>query len=77
MGAWITGILLMLAGYVSAEGVSSQPASALMMIRIDFAIVPIVLLTIIAVCCLAFSRLEPQVAEFEAKKKAAENTAVQ
>lgn len=77
MGAWITGILLMLAGYVSAEGVSSQPASALMMIRIDFAIVPIVLLTIIAVCCLAFSRLEPQVAEFEAKKKAAENTAAQ
>ncbi|MBD5093465.1 MAG: hypothetical protein HDT26_04100, partial [Subdoligranulum sp.] len=48
----------------------SQPASALMMIRIDFAIVPIILLVIIALCCLAFSRLEPQVAEFEAKKKA-------
>lgn len=70
LGGWITGILLMLAGYVSAEGVASQPASALMMIKIDFAIVPIILLVIIAVCCLAFSRLEPQVAEFEAKKKA-------
>ena len=73
MGAWITGILLMLAGYISAEGVSAQPASALMMIRIDFAIVPIILLVIIAVCCLMFSRLEPKVAEFEAKKKAAES----
>lgn len=70
LGAWITGILLMAAGYISAEGVTEQPASALMMIRIDFAIVPIILLVIIAVCCLAFSRLEPQAAEFEEKKKA-------
>lgn len=72
MGGWITGILLMLAGYVSAEGVASQPASALMMIRVDFAIVPIILLVIIAVCCLAFSKLEPKVAEFEAQKKTKE-----
>lgn len=71
LGGWITGMLLMAAGYVSAEGVTSQPASALLMIRIDFAIVPAILLVVIAVCCLAFSRLEPQAAEFEAKKKSA------
>lgn len=69
LGAWITGMLLMLAGYVSAEGVTSQPASAIMMIRIDFAIVPLILLVVIAMCCLAFSRLEPKVAEFDRKRK--------
>lgn len=74
LGGWITAMLLMAAGYVSAEGVASQPAGALMMIRIDFAIVPAILLVIIAVCCLAFSRLEPLAAEFEAKKKAAAGT---
>lgn len=70
LGGWITGMLLMFAGYVSVEGVTQQPASALMMIRIDFAIVPVILLVIIAACCLAFSRLEPQAAAFEAQKKA-------
>lgn len=69
LGAWITGMMLMLGGYVSEAGVTSQPASALMMIRIDYAIVPAILLVIIGVCCLAFSRLEPQAAEFDAKKK--------
>ena len=55
MGSWITGILLMLAGYVSAEDAAFQPTSALMMIRIDFAIVPAILLVVIAACCVAFS----------------------
>ena len=59
----------MLAGYVSAESAVEQPASALMMIRADFALVPAILLVIIAVCCLAFSRLEPKAAEFEENKK--------
>lgn len=72
LGAWITGVLLALSGYVSAAGVTEQPASAVMMIRIDFAIVPVILLAIIGVCCLAFSKLEKQAEEFEAQKKAAE-----
>ena len=72
LGAWITGVLLRLAGYISAEGVTEQPASALMMIRIDFAIVPAILVLIIGLCCLAFSKLEKQAAEFEAEKKAKE-----
>ena len=72
LGAWITGVLLSLAGYISAEGVTEQPAGALMMIRIDFAIVPVILVLIIGLCCLAFSKLEKQAAEFEAEKKAKE-----
>lgn len=72
LGAWIGGVLLSLAGYVSAEGVTSQPASAIMMIRVAFAVVPAILIAVIAVCCLAFSKLEPMAAEFEAKKKAEE-----
>lgn len=43
-----------------------------MMIRIDFAIVPAILVLIIGLCCLAFSKLEKQAAEFEAEKKAKE-----
>ena len=72
LGAWFTGVLLSAAGYVSAEGVTSQPASALMMIRVDFAIVPAILVLIIGICCLFFSRLEKQAAEFEAAKAAKE-----
>lgn len=77
LGAWITGILLMLAGYISAEGAAVQPESALWMIRADFSIVPAILLVVIAMCCLAFSRLEPKAAAFEAEKKAKEEAAVQ
>ena len=72
LGSWITGMLLMVSGYVSATDAVSQPASALMMIRVDFTLVPAVLMVIIAVCALAFSRLEPKAAEFEAQKKLAE-----
>lgn len=75
IGAWLTAVLLMVAGYVSAESAVSQPASALMMIRVDFALVPALLLVFIAIFCFAFARLEPLAAEFEAKKKAAEKTA--
>ena len=70
MGSWITGILLMLAGYVSAENAVSQPASALAMIRIDFALVPALLLIVIAACCMAFSKLEKKTEAFEAERKA-------
>lgn len=72
MGSWITGLLLMLAGYVSAEGVTSQPASAIMMIRIDYAIVPAIMYAIVLVCCVAFSKLEKKVAVWEAEKAQAQ-----
>lgn len=72
LGSWITGMLLMLAGYVSAEGVTEQPASALMMIRVDFALVPALLLVVIGLCALAFAKLEPKAVAFEAQKKQAE-----
>ncbi len=69
LGSWITGFLLQIAGYVSEQGVTAQPESALMMIRIDYTVVPIICFIIIAVCALGFSKLEPLAAEFEAKKK--------
>lgn len=72
LGAWITGFLLSIAGYISAEGVVEQPASALTMIRIDFAIVPAVLVAIIGIAALAFNKLEKEATAFEAEKKAKE-----
>ena len=41
-----------------------------MAIRIDFAIVPAILVAIIGVCCLAFSKLEPKAEAFEAERRA-------
>lgn len=70
MGSFITGILLSISGYISTEGVVEQPASALMMIRIDYAIVPAILMVIIALCAFAFVKLEKMVPEWEAKQKA-------
>lgn len=75
LGAWITGMLLMAAGYVSAAGVAEQPASALMMIRIDFALIPALMLVIICILSFAFAKLEPQTEAFEAEKKAKEEAA--
>ena len=69
LGAWITGVLLSLAGYISAEGVTEQPAGALMMIRIDFAIVPAILVLIISLCCLAFSKLKSKLPSLRLRKK--------
>lgn len=72
LGAYVTGLMLSIGGFVSTTDLNAvtQPDSALMMIRVDFAIVPIICLVIIAVCALAFSRLEPKVEAYEAEKKA-------
>ena len=72
IGAYVTGLLLSLGGYISTSGeeVVAQPASALFMIRFDFALIPAILLVVIALCCLAFSRLEPKAEAFENEKKA-------
>ena len=68
LGAYITGIILAAGGYISEAGVTTQPDSALLMIRIDYAIVPMVLVIIIGVCAFAFSKLEAKVNEFNAAK---------
>lgn len=72
LGSLITGLLLMAAGYVesTAGEAVTQPASALMMIRIDFALVPALMVAVIGVCSLAFSNLEPQAEAFEAERRA-------
>ena len=72
IGAYVTGILLSLGGYISTTGeeIVAQPASALFMIRFDFALIPAILLVVIALCCLAFSKLEPKAEAFENEKKA-------
>lgn len=71
LGAYITGVVLSLGGFVSstAETTVIQPDSALFMIRFDFAIVPAFLLVVIAVCAFAFSKLEPKAEAFENEKK--------
>ena len=68
LGSYITGMLLAAAGYISEAGVTSQPDSAIFMIRVDYALVPAIMLVIIFVCCRIFAKLEPKVEEFNAKK---------
>ena len=70
MGSFITGILLSIGGYIAAEGTVEQPASALMMIRIDYSLVPAVLMIVIAACSFAFMKLEKQIPAWEAAQKA-------
>ncbi len=71
LGAYVTGLILFLGGYIS-EADAVQPASALMAIRIDYAIVPIVFMVIIGVCALAFSKLEKENEKYLQEKKASE-----
>lgn len=76
LGSFITGALLGAVGYISAEGVTTQPDAVLLMIRVDFAIVPAILMVIIAICAFAFSKLETkEIPAWEAQKKAAQAAA--
>ncbi len=68
LGSFVTGIILAAGGYVSASGVTEQPASALFAIRADNSFIPIILLIVIIICCKEFEKLEKLLAE----KKAAE-----
>lgn len=70
LGSGITGLLLQASGYVSQAGASSQPASALMMIRIDFALVPVIMLVIIFFCARIFGKMELQVTAWEEERRA-------
>ena len=71
LGAYVTGLVLSLGGYISttSDVVVEQPASAIFMIRFDFALVPVILLVVILLCSLAFSKLEPKVEAYEKEKK--------
>lgn len=70
LGVFVTSILLNIAGYVSAEGVSAQPDSAIFMIRVVYAIVPALLLVLVAFCARQFMKLEPKAEAFNAQRKA-------
>lgn len=72
LGSWLTGIILTIGGYQSGtEGLAvTQPASAIMAIRIDFSIIPLLLLIFIAILSMHFSKLEVKIAENEEKEKA-------
>lgn len=70
VGSAVTGILLGAAGYVAGEGVTSQPDSAVLMIRILYAVVPAVSYVVIAICAKKFSPLEKLIPEWEKKKLA-------
>ena len=69
LGVFFTGILLNVAGYVSTEGVTAQPASAVFMIRAVYALVPALLLVLVAFCARQFMKLEPQTEAFNAQRK--------
>ncbi|MDO4623683.1 MAG: MFS transporter [Eubacteriales bacterium] len=77
IGASVTGVILSIGGYLAGSDVTVQPESALKMIRVDFALVPIACLVIIMICAKLFTKLEKEAPEWEAKRKAelaAENT---
>ena len=71
-GSWVTGILLMLGGYISSvsDEIVTQPDSAILMIRVVFCFVPLLCTLMIGFSCKAFSRVEPMVESFEAEKAA-------
>lgn len=69
LGSAITGVLLGMAGYMTGESVTAQPDSALLMIRILYAVVPAAALAIIAVCCKKFAVLEKRIPAWEEEKK--------
>ena len=67
VGSWVTGILLMLGGYVSSvsDEVVQQPDSAIFMIRVVFCFVPLLCTLLIGFACKGFSKVEPIVEDYE------------
>lgn len=70
LGSFISGILLSLGGYNYGEGVASQPDSALLMIRMLYAIVPAVLVVGCGFCAWKFVALEKRIPAWEAEREA-------
>lgn len=67
IGGALTGAILSASGYIAAEGdaIVTQPGSAIMAIRILYAIVPLVLMIGIAVCSHFLSNLNHEMPEIE------------
>lgn len=72
LGSWVTGFMLMIGGYISTVSgeVVTQPASAIEMIRVDFAIMPLIFTLIIGFGCRAFAKGEKISEEYERTNKA-------
>lgn len=70
IGSAVTGVLLGFAGYVSGENVTAQPDSAIIMIRVLYAVVPAVFLLIILFASKSFAPLEKKIPEWEEARKA-------
>ncbi len=68
LGSFISGILLSLGNYNYGEAVASQPDSALIMIRLLYAVVPALLIAGCGLFARKFVALEKQIPEWEAKK---------
>ncbi len=77
IGSAVTGVLLGLAGYVSGENVTAQPDSAIIMIRVLYAVVPAVFLLIILFASKSFVSLEKKIPEWEEARKAEVEAAAQ
>ncbi|WP_238902909.1 MFS transporter [Clostridium sp. YIM B02506] len=69
IGSALTGVLLGFAGYVSGANITTQPDSALIMIRILYAVVPAVFLVIILFSSKAFASLERKISKWEETRK--------
>ncbi len=69
IGSALTGVLLGFAGYVSGDNIVAQPDSALIMIRILYAVVPAVFLVIILFSSKAFASLERKISKWEETRK--------
>lgn len=78
IGGALTGLVLSASGYIAAEGdaIVAQPESAVLAIRILYAIVPLVLMIGIAICSHFLSKLNKEMPEIE-KTLAERKTAAQ
>lgn len=65
IGSALTGILLGFAGYVSGDNISAQPDSAIVMIRVLYALLPAAFLLIILFASKAFAPLERKISKWE------------
>ena len=65
IGSALTGILLGFAGYVSGDNISAQPDSAIVMIRVLYALIPAAFLLIILFASKAFAPLERKISKWE------------
>ena len=67
MGSWITGVLLLVGGYISSVGgeTVTQPASAIMMMRVIYAFIPLICTLAIGFSCKCFANAEIQARNFE------------